>query len=64
MELFRRFRKKALNKFHVRDAGASTWSSRGFSKNFLQSLSLAGLKGLSHLRNAMVTAAGLRVALS
>ena len=60
MEFFRRCRKKALNKLHVKETEASTWSSRGFSNFFLQSLSLANLKGLGHLY--MVTAAGLRAA--
>ena len=41
MGFFRRCRKKALNKLHMKETVASTWSSRGFSNFFLQSLSLA-----------------------
>ena len=42
----------------MKETEASTWSSRGVLNFFLQSLSLANLKGLGHLY--MVTAAGLR----
>ena len=38
----------------------SSWSSKGFSNSFLQSLSLANLKGLGHL--FLVTAASIRAA--
>ena len=60
MELFRMCRKKALNKLHAKETEASTWSSRGVSNFFLQSLSLASRKGLGHLHK--VTVAGLRAA--
>ena len=67
MGLFRRCGKKALNKLHVRETETSTSSidfrlvQQGVLKLFLQSLSLASLKGLGHLY--VVTAAGLRAAL-
>ena len=43
-----------------RASDLSSWSSKGFSNFFLQSLSLANLKGLGHL--FMVTAASIRAA--
>ena len=42
-------------------ADCNNWSSKGFSNFFLQSLSLANLKGLGHL--FMVTAASIRFAI-
>ena len=44
----------------ARASGLSSWSSKGRSNFFLQSLSLADLKGLGHL--FMVTAASIRAA--
>ena len=51
MEFSRRCRERALSKLHVKETEASTWpmASRGFSGFFVQSLSLANLKGLGHL---------------
>ena len=50
----------ADSKLHARASGLSSWSSKGLSNFFLQSLSLANLKGLGHL--FMVTAASIRAA--
>ena len=59
MECFRSCRQKALNTLVVRETAASTWSNRGLPNVFLQSISLASIKGLGHLYTCMVTAAGL-----
>ena len=48
MEHFRRCRKIAKNKLTNEQDSVSTWSSKGFSNFFLQSLSVANLKGQGH----------------
>ena len=53
---------KRLEKLNARASGLSSWSSKGFSNFFLQSLSLANLKGLGNL--FMVIAASIRAAYS
>jgi|TARA_B110000285_G_C15068790_1_gene586735 hypothetical protein len=60
MQFFRMCRDAADNKLNARASDLSSWSSKGFSNFFLQSLSLANLKGLGHL--FMVTAASIRAA--
>ena len=60
MQFYRMCRDAADNKLNTRASGLSSWSSKGFSNFFLQSLSLANLKGLGHL--FMVTAASIRAA--
>ena len=49
MQFFRMCRDAADNKLNARASDLSSWSSKGFSNFFLQSLSLANLKGLGHL---------------
>jgi len=60
MQFFRMCRDAAVNKPNTRASDLPSWSSKGFSTFFLQSLSLANLKGLGHL--FMVTAASIRAA--
>jgi len=48
MEHFRRCRKIAKNKLTNEQDSVSTWSSKGFSNFFLQSISVANLKGQGH----------------
>ena len=48
------------NKLNARASGLPSWSSKGLSHIFLQSLSIANLKGFGHL--FMVTAASIRTA--
>ena len=62
VQFFRMCRDAADSKLNARASGLSSWSScsKGFSNFFLQSLSLANLKGLGHL--FMVTAASIRAA--
>ena len=64
MQFFRMCRDAADNKLNTRASDLSSWSSKlkGFSDYnvFLQSLSLASLKGLGHL--FMVAAANTRAA--
>ena len=60
MQFFRMCRDAADNELNARASGLSSWSSKGFSNSFLQSLPLANLKGLGHL--CMVTAASIRAA--
>ena len=60
MQFFRMCRDAADNKLNTRASNLSSWCSKGFSNFFLQSLSLANLKGLGHL--FMVTAASIRAA--
>ena len=62
MQFFWMCRDAADNKLNTRASDLSSWSSKGFSNFFLQSLpvSLANLKGLGHL--FMVTAASIRAA--
>ena len=60
MQFVRMCRDAADNKLNARASDLSSWSSKGFSNFFLQSLSLANLKGLVHL--FMVTAASIRAA--
>ena len=59
-QFFRMCRDEVDNKLNTRASDLSSWSSKGFSNFFLQSLSLANLKGLGHL--FMVTAASIRAA--
>ena len=60
VQFFRMCRDAANSKLNTRASGLSSWSSTGFSNFFLQSLSLANLKGLGNL--CMVTAASIRAA--
>ena len=60
IQFFRMRRDAADSKLNARASGLSSWSSKGLSNFFLQSLSLANLKGLGHL--FMVTAASIRAA--
>ena len=62
VQFFRMCRDAADNKLNtsLRASGLSSWSSKGLSNGFLQSLPLANLKGLGHL--FMVTAASIRAA--
>ena len=60
MQFFRMCRDAAENKLNARASDLSSWSSKEFSNFFLQSLSLANLKGRGHL--FMVTAASIRAA--
>ena len=60
MQFFRMRRDAADNKPNTRATNLPSWSSKGPSTFFLQSLSLANLKGLGHL--FMVTAASIRAA--
>ena len=46
MQFFRMCRDAVDSKLNTRASGLSSWSSKGFSNFFLQSLSLANLKGL------------------
>jgi hypothetical protein len=48
MGFFKECRKKVSNELSDRDAARSTWSSWGFSNFYLQSLSVANLKGQGH----------------
>ena len=58
MQLFRMCQDAADNKLNARASGLPSWSSKGPSHFFLQSLTLANLKGLGHL--FVVTAASIR----
>ena len=61
MKFFRMCWDAADNKLNTRASDLPSWSSKGFSNFFLQSLSLvANLKGLGHL--FMMTAASIRAA--
>ena len=51
MQFFRMCRDAADKKLNARASGLSSWSSKGFSKSFLQSLSLANLNGLDHVKD-------------
>ena len=57
-ELFQRCRKIAVNQLSPHQDEFSTWSSRGFSNYYLQTISVANLKGLGHF--FMTTAAPIR----
>ena len=57
MQFFRMCWDAANNKLNARASSLSSWSSKGFSNFFLQSLSSANLKGPGHL--FMVTAASI-----
>ena len=48
MGFFKECRKKVSNELSDRDAARSTWSSWGFSNFYLQSFSVANLKGQGH----------------
>ena len=61
MQFFRMCRDAADNKLNTRASDMSSWSSKGFSNCFLQSLSLANLKGLGHLFVVTAAAAGTGV---
>ena len=58
MQFFRMCRDAADSKLNTRASGLPSWFSKGVSNLFLQSLSLANLKGLGHL--FMVTAASIK----
>ena len=55
MQFFRMCRDAADSKLNARVSDLSSWSTKGFSNCFLQSLSLANLKGLAHLLNNLQT---------
>ena len=57
-ELFQRCRKIAVNQLSPHLDEVSTWSSRGFSNYYLQTISVANLKGLGHF--FVTTAARIR----
>ena len=58
MQHFQRCRRIAVNELAPQQDDVSTWSSRGFSNFYLQSLSVANCKGLGHF--FMVAACVLR----
>ena len=60
MQFFRMCLDAADSKLNTRASGLPSWPSKGPSNFFVQSLSLANLKGLGHL--FMVTAASIRAA--